>query len=588
MIDILPLEAYFQDEMLGIKQPNTAGEMTTYGQNGIMRKLLDESETFPPDGKRHWLCVVSAGNNRALEEMGNLLLANLNDRNYPLPVIVVIAIASAAHNGRGAGATILFNKVAGEYLTREMVSDADRHFHMTDDDIESLPDAQQRKFTNQFGGRIKKGFVVLDPNKTDGSTVTYLNRRCSVDDVSLGVNDCGVYKLNLPRVGGYYRLRMQLSLVERIMESLNHPKYTVITIGNRLIREGVTPKTVYHTLAPDKMFCLYQSNNFAKRTVVALTQTMGRLCGIRRDNRKPTLYIRGDCLNAFQTVISFNEDTMHTVNEFQGACTVEEIMMFYADNIAQTFHPLIRNIRADDYWPKQALWKGMTEMREFFRSLFRSNFEECSFDDVTEMVGMMLFIERERVDNDDIEDWYYPDDFNQTVDRMHKIMSILLKPSFSTWVDQSSVDGNFDMPVACRRYPDHTKNHSIGFRINCARSRIQQGLVVCICDDLFNGVVSHSSPTRRCQLCRLHYHVICLPCISTDEESPPICMHCSGQDDSGKRGRDEDAFPFFEGDTEQDSYNEIELFSHDSVSSSNKKRSRFLEVPSSATANLDF
>ncbi len=505
-IEIEPIE-----EFLNVHFPDTGEDMIKEGVTGIVQKI---AETF--DQPRHWLCVVSAGRNDALRDMGNRILTNLNAMKYEKPVIIVLAVASS---GNGGGSVILCNQVAQNAFTPSLIAQVDRKFFITQSEIKDKLTPQQSAAFQARYGNPKRGAVVKDPHQGGaGNMVTIISRRCTEENFGHTISD-GITKVTLPYVGGYYRLRMQLTIVEALMKRVMCPSYTVITIGNRLIREGITPKTANHTLAPEKMFCLYPNKGFEKRTVISLTQTMGRLCGIRKDNIKPTLFIRRDCLETFQKVIGFNDDTMHEINAAQSDLTVEDIMITQSESIVETNNPLFGKILASRVWPREKGWPGIAQMRSFFSAQY-SNPNEFSFDQIRKMAIMVEFLENRRVDEEEVDEWCYAKDSEEPIGsaaQFNDTISLFFNPILKNWVDQSAEDGNYDPPLAVR----HFRNDAKGIRLNCAGQLGRQGLVVCTCETIFAGRTTASTFTR-CDNCCLYYHNNCLPF----KEEVPLCNRC--------------------------------------------------------------
>lgn len=473
---------------------------------------------------RHWLCVVGAGSNAELEDVGKSILAALNEQNYDKPVVVVLAVASTNRDyyeqGKGGGAIILFNKIAGENLTLALIDSADAEFHISQNDVHNLPEHERNNFKSK-----KNGFSVCH----GGKKLTKLSRRCSTDNCNLSNCGSSVTRLCLPRVGGYFRLRTQLSLVEVLMRKLSLEKYTVITLGGRLIREGITPKTQLHTLAPEKMFCLYPRRAFESRTVVALTQTMGRLCGTRSDGILPTLYIRDDCLEMFRKVIEFNDIAIHYVNKYQRGRTVQYILSRYLEEEDHPANPIIKGVCSTSF-VFDSLPQCIMEMRKWFsmNDATPQSPIEFSFERKRILALMLLQLEDDLVVVDQMGEWSFESTFHQAVKT--EIRSILLCLACLTsalgWIDTSSSDETSKFPVGIRRFKDCVISQSIGIRLNeigCQNEGIRNGLVYCTCNSICQEFVSDAQFTQ-CTHCLLNCHNVCQPCVVKDKRL--VCSRC--------------------------------------------------------------
>lgn len=244
----------------------------------------------PSHPTEHWICATPSTSNEKLDEYANSVISRTSNDCSGRAVIVVVAYAQH----RDYGSTILFNAAAAREITLEDIIEAEGNFHCTFDEAMQL-DSKCRRNNTKAGDNISVAegggyrIVVGDTRLTQGSKTSW--RKIS--------GTSGGYELRLPR-RGFYRLRMQLSLVEELMKKKNR-NFSILTIGDKLIKEGITPKTYRHTLAPNRMYGLYCSDSFVHRPLINLLQLFGRLCGLRDiHGAPPVLYLIKDCIEPFQ------------------------------------------------------------------------------------------------------------------------------------------------------------------------------------------------------------------------------------------------------------------------------------------------
>lgn len=107
-----------------------------------------------------------------------------------------------------------------------------------------------------------------------------------------------------------YRLRAQLTIVREACELARVDPSTlfIVTLGQRLLREGLTVKTWRHDLPPTIMICSIPSHKLIKRPAVELIQALGRLCGLRQApyDKAPTLLLHESAVPVFKAMVDCN------------------------------------------------------------------------------------------------------------------------------------------------------------------------------------------------------------------------------------------------------------------------------------------
>jgi hypothetical protein len=525
------------------KNVSTAQAMVNFAAEGLARAIVLSEDNETLTSPKHWLCVTATNSNTHLLEMGLELLDNLKKLQSNHPVIVVISVAniSVGPYGNNKGSRILFNHSALGSLTSEDIRAVDGQFFVAESDLNYLPD----NIKGEFNSKKKGAHIVIN-----GQTKIKLSCRCPEDldfkprSFPSHTEDVVGYELSLPRVGGYYRLRTQLSMVEELMKRKNCQKYSVITIGGRLLKEGITPKTVNHTLAPEKMFCLFPYRGFPSRTVIALIQTMGRLCGPRNDGVRPELYMREDCLVGFSRSINFNDYAMRLVNKFQHRPTVHEIMTTKLEEAKNPDNPLIKSVFAQDIWEQIELPHTIMAMRRFFLAQFTSDDDQSNFDfqkDIKGMVNLLLYMKEESLDDDQMDDWYYRKDFECVGKKeAERLIKLFFENDVEDWVDRSLEDYESEFPVGVRHFPNQSADERIGIRLQNGSWDIDDGLVVCTCHNLCAQPVTLDCSFTRCSSCKLHYHDVCQPCLThtVRNNESTFCSRCQNSvERASKRNR---------------------------------------------------
>jgi hypothetical protein len=247
--------------------------------------------------KFHLIALVQNKRCSDLDDFAKSVIAGSVGMKAGRPVIINMAYG---RNGTH-GAAIICNQAAYDCYTRYLET-ADRGMHISK---RELP---------LSAGRFKNYQKVDDPDDPDDPDrkVLCVTRRLTPENYQVIDMGDGVYKFGLPSTL-IYRTRTQLSLAYKVMELSGLDDYFIVTMGDRLLKEGIVVKTWQHELAPNAMICGYTHSYFLKRAVDEMLQAIGRLCGIRHDGCVPTLHLIQRNANQFRDMINIDERIISSV-----------------------------------------------------------------------------------------------------------------------------------------------------------------------------------------------------------------------------------------------------------------------------------
>jgi hypothetical protein len=212
---------------------------------------LTENPSLPTE---HFLFLVSVKGNADMNNLAESFLLDTAELNRP--IVSVMAYSSFGT----LGPAIILNKYAYEiFLQNEKSMEA---------------------YAREIISTVKHNYI-----------------QESVIDIHSDTSNPDCIYFRFPRTS-YFRLRTQLSIVDAIF---HEHKYLVITMGNKLLREGITPKTYKHKLAANGMFYCDNWTSFKSRPIVDVIQRVGRICGTRPDNDpKPDIFMIHEVKSHFE------------------------------------------------------------------------------------------------------------------------------------------------------------------------------------------------------------------------------------------------------------------------------------------------
>jgi hypothetical protein len=303
----LPLTRRFEPtglETLLNRPPNDFDTLDGYDLHAITSRALHALYSNEHNAARnyHAIVLLRNGRNDDLEAFAKQFMIDNNLTNSERPV--VFQLAYGRNQLHKHGSALICNPAAAR-MFRAHIFDIDRSKFITKFEYRDATENRKKK--------LKTFEEVIDPIDPTRKVIL-VNKRIQPDNTPILDMGRGIVKIGLPSTG-VYRIRTQLTLTHEVMKRANCNHVFSVTLGDRLLKEGIVVKTWDHDLPADSLICAYSCKNFMTRAVDELLQALGRLCGIRmgEHGRCPSLYLTDRNAYFFKKIINLDEGLVSTI-----------------------------------------------------------------------------------------------------------------------------------------------------------------------------------------------------------------------------------------------------------------------------------
>ena len=262
----------------------------------IQKFIMDEIYAeLAREGYAHILFQVIGGNNSALFDIAQFLIAFADEEIAEKPVIAVTAYMYTTAGQYPGGPWLVFSQAA--LPLRPLIADIAENLYI-DSDRRVAAAVQPGKVALNKGSLIAPG-IRNNMSRYAG----HANLRNA---------------LQLPKHGAMF-LKYILALVDRAVEQLGYMKANVkvITIGAGLLKVGMTPKTFDHKMSVTLGLLSATERQVKNLTGEDISQSLHGRCSGPRDDRDPYWAARGDDTPPRLVASGFYKDLLTTYKKIQ-------------------------------------------------------------------------------------------------------------------------------------------------------------------------------------------------------------------------------------------------------------------------------